>query len=197
MYRQMNRRPSVQAATVETAPARTAPVSVAADGVHSPAFRRAIQMANNGDCKAALQLLRPQGHDPETMNATGVCLLRLGKIGEAVVLYRGMVMKPGCTWLRPEVPTLYKINYATALLLNGTPAGCLSVLNEIRDPDHPTVQRLFGAIKKWEATLPFWRRWDWRISRIEPPRCQVPLGFTPGEFSHQTLRADVAQVVLR
>lgn len=180
----MNQRPHAQAPTAVATPPKTALPSVAADSVHSSALRRAIQAANDGDCRTALQLLRPQGHDPATMNAIGVCLMRLGHIEEAVALYRGMVMKPGCTWVRPEVPKLYKINFATALLLGGTPAGCLSVLDEIRDPGCPLVQRLRAAIKTWEAGLPFWRRWDWRINRIDPPKCPIQVDFAPGEFAH-------------
>lgn len=148
----------------------------------SPGLRRAIQLANQGDCKAALQLLRPQGHSPETLNAIGVCLMRSGQIKEAVSLYHPLVMKAGCTWMRPEVPSLYKLNFATALLLSGTPAGCLSALKDINEPGHPTVVRLQAAIKKWEASLSIWRRWDWRINHMEPSKCRVELDFVPGEF---------------
>lgn len=184
MYRQMNKRPSVGRSTVEATPERGVPSAVAPIDGRPSALRRAIQLANHGDCRGAMQLLRPQGHDPETMNAMGVCLMRMGQINEATVLYRGMVIKPSCTWVRPEVPTLYKLNFATALLLGGTPSGCLSVLNDVQDPGNRMVQRLRGAIKAWEAELSFWRRWDWRINRIEPPKCRIKIDFAPGEFSH-------------
>lgn len=103
------------------------------------------------------------------MNAIGVCLMRLGKAREAVDVYQGMVMKPGCTWMRPEVPKLYKLNFATALLLKGTPAGCLGTLSE-------------------RSQLSFLRRWDWRLSHVEPPNCQIELDFPPGEFFHSSAK---------
>ena len=158
---------------------------IAAKESQTSALRRAIQMADHGDCQGALQLLRPQGHAPDILNAVGVCLMRLGKIDDALALYRGMVMKPGTTLVRPEVPTHYKLNFATALLLRGTPAGCLSVLSEVREPENPAVQRLHRAIKGWEAGLSFWRRWDWRINRIEPAKCRVVIDFPPGQLVPQ------------
>lgn len=181
----MNKAAPMERVAVAATPEKTASPTVAAQESQSPALRRAIQMADHGDCRGALQLLRPQGHAPEIMNAIGVCLMRLGKIDESLALYRGMVMKPGCTLVRPEVPTHHKLNFATALLLQGTPAGCLSVLSEIGEPENPTVQRLQRAMKAWEAGLSFWRRWDWRINRIEPAKCHVVIDFPPGEFVPQ------------
>lgn len=162
------------------------PPAVVEREIPSRALRRAIQMADQGDCLDALRLLRPQGHSLEILNAIGVCLMRLGKVDESVALFRGVVMKPGCTLLRPDVATHYKLNFATALLLSGTPAGCLSVLSEIQEPENPTVQRLQRAIKSWEAELSFWRRWDWRINRIEPAKCHVVIDFPPGDFVPQS-----------
>ena len=40
-------------------------------------------------------------------------------------LYYGLVLNPGCTWMRPDLPLVYKTNYATALVLGGNPSGCL------------------------------------------------------------------------
>ncbi|WP_164101367.1 tetratricopeptide repeat protein [Candidatus Laterigemmans baculatus] len=160
----------------------------------SPSLRRAVQLAESGQYHAALQLLRPQGRSPETLNAIGVCLMRMGNLQEAVPLYHAMVMKPGCTWMRPEVPTLYKINFATALLLKGSPAGCLAILKEINAPRDPRIQQLRGALRKWEASLSFWRRWDWYLSHVEPPKCRVELDFVPGHFFHAPEPVDLRSV---
>ncbi len=130
----------------------------------------------------ALQLINSSGQDRRLLNAQGVCLLRLGSYAEAMRVYYGLVLNPGCTWLRPDAPLIYKTNYATALLLGGRPSGCLDILAELKAEQNETVQRLRAAIKQWEASLSFWRRLNWRLGRIEPANCVVPLSFEAGEL---------------
>ena len=80
------------------------------------------------------------------------------------------------------MPAVYKTNFATALLLGGHPAGCQEMLSEVGDESHPSVQRLRGAIARWEAGLSFWQKLNWRFGSIEPKNCRVPIDFEPGEF---------------
>jgi len=96
--------------------------------------------------------------------------------------YRDLVVNPGCTWMRPDVPTIYKTNFAIALLLAGRPAGCLQVLDELRQEEHPAVQRLRAVMSKWEQGLSFWQKLNWYIGKIEPNR-PVTIDFTPGDLS--------------
>src|SRR5262245_47553783 len=63
-----------------------------------------------------------------TTNAIGVCQLRLGNAQIAVDVFRGLVLAPGGIIVRDEAPTVFKTNYATALLANRNVHGCLSIL---------------------------------------------------------------------
>ncbi|GAB5442774.1 MAG: hypothetical protein Fues2KO_31230 [Fuerstiella sp.] len=102
------------------------------------------------------------------MNLRGGRQMRLGRIAAAVATYRSFVLKSGCTWTRPELPDMYRVNFATALLLHGHPAGCLSILAEVRDPGDPGVLSLRAEIAAWEKRLSWWHRLNWRFGRIEP-----------------------------
>jgi tetratricopeptide (TPR) repeat protein len=151
-------------------------------GVGDAAMDRALRQMTAGEYEKALDLLLAAGKNPRILNARGVCLLRLGRFESAVRALRELVLNPGSTWMRSDLLTVYKTNYATALLLGGHPSGCLDVLREINDESNPTVQRLRAAIERWAASLPFWRRLNWRLGRIEPNNCNVPIEFAPGEL---------------
>src|SRR4051812_5805649 len=56
---------------------------------------------------------------PWAANATAVCLLRLGRAERAVELLRDLVLSAGGVCLRPDAPSTFKINFATALLAAG------------------------------------------------------------------------------
>ena len=109
--------------------------------------------------KMAAKLIA-SGRDPSTLNALGVCYMRLGNVAEAVRIYRGLALQPGCIWERAGIPIVYKRNFATALLLAGLPSGCLSVLHALDEPEQPRTRELLTAIKTWERSLPFFQRWD-------------------------------------
>ncbi len=112
----------------------------------------------------------------------GVCLMRAGRVENAVDVYRAFVLTPGTLLERPDVNNAYKRNFATALLIRGLPSGALTVLKDTREPDHPMAVRLYAAIKQWEKSLSWLRRLDWKINSIEPANCRIPLDFEPGEF---------------
>lgn len=118
-------------------------------------------------------------------NGRAVHLLRASQVDEAISILRSLVLKPGCTWMRPDVPSFVKRNFATALLLAGHPAGCLAVLAELNDETHPRVQQLRTAIKRWEKTLSFWQWLDWRTGWIEPTNRPATLEFVPGELEDE------------
>ena len=136
-----------------------------------------------GSTSSALRALSNQ-------NIRGVHFLREGNLDEAVNVLRGLVMPPGCTWTRPDAPNLYKRNFATALLLAGHPSGCLELLAEMRDEQHPRVQQLRAAIKRWEKTLSFFQWLNWRTGWIEPANHPVTIDFIPGELEGEQLRSE-------
>ncbi len=143
---------------------------------------RVVRYVTSENYNKALDLLRNAGSNPQLRNALGVCLLRLERYEDATRILRELVLSPGCTWVRPEMPTIYKVNFATALLLDGHPAGCQEVLADTRDPSHPSVIRLQHALKQWENQLPLLKRWMWRLGSIEPNAAPAKLEFPAGEF---------------
>ncbi len=138
-------------------------------------------LLGEGQPRKALDLLaRSRAGSPWAVNATGVCLLRLGDVRGAIELFRGLVLAPGGLVLRRDVPTAFKTNFATALLLDGNVAGCISVLAEVREEGHPAVRRLRAALRGWQAGMSFWEKVRWHLG--SPPDRAVELGFDPGEL---------------
>jgi hypothetical protein len=164
--------------------ANTLPISESASAQIpeiNPIVQHALPHIEAGHYEKALNVLAGGGSIPSVQNARGVCLMRLGRYEDAVRLYRGLVLQAGGTWARADVPTLHKTNFATALLLDGHPSGCLSQLEEIGDPNYPPVIRLRQALAKWQSTLGILQRLNWWFGRIEPPHCKVSLDFPPGD----------------
>lgn len=148
----------------------------------NPTFERAIVQIQARHYEKAVDLLRSAGGAPEVRNAMGVCLLRLGRHEHAINTLRELVLAPGCTWMRSDRPAQYKVNFATALLLGGHPAGCVEVLGEIHNEALPAVKQLREAINRWQKTLTFWQRLNWKLGQVEPPNPVVSVDFEPGVF---------------
>ncbi len=126
-------------------------------------------------------------------NIRSVQFMREGKLDEAISILRSLVMPPGCTWTRPEAPNVFKRNFATALLLAGHPSGCLELLAEMKDEQHPRVQQIRAAIKRWEKTLSFFQWLNWRTGWIEPENRPVVLDFIPGELEGEAASLETTQ----
>mgnify|MGYP002623820038 FL=1 len=144
-------------------------------------LQRVGRMAATGHYDQALAVLNAAGRDGQILNAKGVCLLRLQKPAEAMRIYRELVLSPGCTWMRPHLPITYKSNYATSLLLSGHPSGCLEILAELNDESLDVVKQLRAAMKRWESSLSFWQKLNWRFGNIEPSNRPVSIDFEPGQ----------------
>lgn len=134
-----------------------------------------------GNPKSGLDAIaRAKSSSPWSTNALGVCRLRLGDVGGAVNVFRGLALASGGLLLRPDVPAVFKTNYATALLVADNKGGFLSILEELSDADHPAVGRLRGAIERWKQTLTFWQRLAWTFGG--QPDKPVSLDFPPGDL---------------
>lgn len=157
--------------------------STAAAATPSRHEQQAAALMVRGQYDQAALVLAKCGPAKHLLNVRGVCLLRAGEAAEAILLYRTLVLQPGCTWTRLNLPLAYKRNFATALLMGGLPSGCLDILEELGIANDASVQHLHRAIRNWEKSLGFWSRWNWRINRIEPKVCHVPIDFVPGEFA--------------
>lgn len=148
----------------------------------SPSIQRACALIKKDDYIGAASMLAAAGRDPQTRNAQGVCLMRAGRVDAAVDVYRSFILIQGSLLERNDVSNTYKRNFATALLLKGLPSGALAVLKATGEPNHPVAIQLHAAIKRWEKSLSWWKRMDWKFNAIEPRNCTVPIDFEPGEF---------------
>ena len=143
----------------------------------APLLDEVRALLNAGKAKQALTALS-RDESEWARNARGVCLMRLGQHAAAVDALRGLAVAQHLS-LKPEAPTIFKVNFATALLLSGNVNGGLTALADVRDEQHPMVQKLRAAIERWKASMSFWKRLNWRMGgEIEHP---FTLDFPPGE----------------
>jgi len=134
-----------------------------------------------GQPDKALEALRSNRQRSKALlNAYGVCLMRTGQIDKANAVFRDLAIPGGGFCLDPDAPTVFKTNYATALLLGKHVDGCVGVLNQIKDQSHPAVRRIRGAIEEWKRTLGRVRRFF--IPLLGLPDEAVPLAFPPGDL---------------
>lgn len=158
--------------TPTAAPARPPEVVVLLD--------RVGVLLQDGLPQQALDLLAGErSGSPWVTNARAVCLLRLGLPDRAVELLRGLVLSAGGVCLRPDVPTVFKTNFATALLAGGNLRGGVSILDEIRDEAHPAVRKLRAILRGWREGLSLWQKLCWRLG--SEPSAPLYLGEALGD----------------
>lgn len=165
-------------------------VSQPITNVHPPEDRKdlrirqqAERLLTEGNYEEAIVQLNKILKYPEAANLKGVCLMRKGLHEHAVQWYRGFLLHTGTAHSRQDSLDMHIVNFATALLLSGRPAGCLEVLSEVRNQTLPGVVRLRQAVHKWSRTLGWWARFNWWLGKMEPDTCVVPIDFVPGEFA--------------
>jgi hypothetical protein len=141
---------------------------------------RAEKLLQTEGPRVALGFLKRHNNgSPWIVNAYGVCLLRQGDAQQAMAIFRSLVLGAGGFALRPDAPTVFKTNYATALLLTDNVPGGRSILDQVRDEGHPSVQRLRGALRRWWGSFTFLEKVRWFFGGAERP---IVLDFSPGEF---------------
>ena len=74
---------------------------------------------------------------------------------------------------------IFKINFATALLLNSSLTGYRSTIAEAQADDHPETLKLESDIQSWKSKMTGWQRLKLSLG-LEPPPIQ--LSFQPGSL---------------
>ncbi len=141
-----------------------------------------IKLITNGQYQLALDQLKDCSADVDVRNIKAVLLMRLGRPNEAVNLLRPIVFDPTSLMVKPGVPEIVILNFATSLLLAGHVSGCLDVLSSIQDNSIKGVRRLQACVRKWEKSLSFWSWIDWKVCGIEHISGDFPLDHLPGVF---------------
>jgi Flp pilus assembly protein TadD len=143
-------------------------------------LERVRALLNEGKTDEAVEALRRVNAKPPMLeNARGVCLLRLGKVPEALRIFRGLMYPQGNVAYAPDAPPSLKVNFATALLLTGDVIDGLAVLKEV-NAAHPAAGRVWNAYRRWRKTLN-------PINRLLalvglPPARPVAMDFPVGEL---------------
>ena len=162
------------------APARAGPTSAAGQG-RPVDLGEVRSLLDAGRTAEAVQRIQAAGDGPpEVRNAHAVCLLRLGKPEAAVTLLRRLVLPNDTMSIDEDIPDKYKLNFATALLMEGNLAGYQNALAALQDPQHPTAERLRAAVAGWRKRLSFSQRIGLAMGFV--PDVPIELGFPPGEI---------------
>lgn len=141
----------------------------------------ARQMLDKGRAQDALDLLDSCGHSSRTIqNAKGVCMMRLGRHELAMKIFRDLVFPGGALAIPEETPTIFRINYATSLLLLDNVVTGLEMLGHIPDRQHPAVVRLSSAVRIWKRSLSWFARIGLLIGIT--PKKPFRMDSAPGEM---------------
>jgi hypothetical protein len=142
---------------------------------------RARELLNEGRPGDAMELIvRSRQASPALDNARAVCLLRLGKVDEALRVLRALLFPRGSICIDEDAPVVFRTNFVTALLMAGNVVAGTDVLGAIHESKHPAVLKLHGAIRQWKKGLSPWERFLYYLGKC--PDKAVTLGFPPGDL---------------
>ena len=128
----------------------------------------------------ALKFIEHLGQKTPAMeNARGVCLMRLGKIEEAISVLRDIVFQ-GYICIPLDTPVLYKTNFATAMLLSNHKEGAFDILDKLDEKEYQQVAKFKDAIRQWIKSLSFIEKCCYYIGLY--PNKPVKIDFPPGEI---------------
>jgi len=146
----------------------------------SSAIEDIRELLDNNLPLAALKFIDHLGQKTsELENAKGVCLMRAGKINEAVAVLRENVFM-GHICIPSDAPILYKINFATVMILANKKDAAFSILDRLNKNEHPYISRLKESIHQWVKSLSFLERLRYHIGSYSNK--PIILDFPPGEI---------------
>ena len=138
------------------------------------------QLLDQDRPQEALNLLKHLGQNSaSSKNIKSVCLLRLGRIHEAISILSEITFQ-GNICVPPDTPVVFQTNFATAMLMANNKEAAISVVERLDDNQHPAVARIRNAIKKWEKGLNIFQRLLSKAGIY--PRRAIPLDFVPGDI---------------
>ena len=102
----------------------------------------------------ALNFIPPSGDgSPEMENARGVCLLRLGRLDEAISVLQDVTFQ-GLPVMPDDAPALFQVNFAVAMLrANREKGAALTISDRLTGNEHPEAARLKAAVRQWKESL--------------------------------------------
>lgn len=138
------------------------------------------ELLSRGGPNEALKFIEHLGQrTPILQNARGVCLMRLGRIDEAIAALRDVAFQ-GHICMPSDTPVQYKINFATAMLLHNSKEGAFPILEGLDAKQYPQTTKLKDAIRRWARSLNFFDKCRYLIGWY--PNKPVAIDFPPGEI---------------
>jgi hypothetical protein len=138
------------------------------------------ELLNQDRPQDALKYIEHLGQKtPDMENARGVCLMRLGKIEEALSVLREVVFQ-GYICMPSDTPVLYQINFATAMLLSNHKDGAFSILNKLDKKVYPQLVKIKDVVRRWVRSLNFIEKCGYYFGLY--PNKPVTIDFVPGEI---------------
>ena len=123
----------------------------------------------------ALNIVTRSGDDsPEMQNARGVCLLKLGRLDEAVKVLQDITCQGVAAGMSHHAPALFQVNFAIAMLrANREKGGALLIADWLNGNEHPEAARLKAAVRQWKKSIGLLGRLRCRLGAY--PATPVPL----------------------
>ncbi len=118
--------------------------------------------------KALARVGPTAGRSPWLANAAAVCLLRRGDAPGALAVLRPLVLSGNGLTLRDDVPAVFLVNFAEALIADGNIGGGLRTLDGIGDADDPAVRDAREAVRRWHGAMTAWQRVCWLLGGWPP-----------------------------
>lgn len=141
---------------------------------------RIRQLLEENRPQDALNLINRIDQDSASMkNARGVCLLRLGRIEEAISVFREITFR-GHICIPSDTPIVYQTNFAVAMLMGNHKQAVADIISRLDEKQHPAVGRIRSAIRKWEKSLRLFKRLLYKAGLY--PGDAISLDFVPGDL---------------
>lgn len=143
-------------------------------------YDRIQQLLDQNHPQEALNLIHHVNPDAAPMkNAQGVCLLRLGRIEDAISVLREIAFR-GHVCIPPDTPVVYQTNFATAMLMANNKEALINVIEHLDEEQHPAVARIKTAMRQWAKSLNPLQRVLSKAGIY--PRKPIPIDFPPGDL---------------
>lgn len=138
------------------------------------------ELLNQNRPHDALKFIEHLGQKTPAMeNARGVCLMRVGRIEEAIAVLRDVVFRE-YVCMPSDTPALYQMNFATAMLLCNRKEGAFPILDTLDEKEYPQTAKLKDATRRWYGGLNFFQKCCHRMGLY--PNEPVAIDFPPGEI---------------
>ncbi len=120
----------------------------------SAALQHIRELLDHDRPSEALNFILHSGNDSPAMeNARGVCLLRLGRLDEAISVLRDVAFQD-LPVIPSDVPALFQVNFAVAMLRANYDKGeALVISNRLNGNEHPEAAKLKAAVRQWKESL--------------------------------------------